>query len=199
MFDRVGQELINLYPLPNANNPALGYNYTSEPVRSLNEGKFDIRVDENISTKDTLFARFSYDQASPMCPAARPDSPNRALLPATRASQNHARNAAISETHLFSPNTVNQMSFGFNRIFDYITSQGTGSCISHDARDSRRQLGWQQLRSDIGGDEYLLVARRPRLYAVRGRHERLDVLRFAGHGSGQPRHPGWVSAIERIS
>ena len=23
---------------------------------------------------------------------------------------------------------MNQISFGFNRIFDYITSQGTGSC-----------------------------------------------------------------------
>src|ERR1700723_1186308 len=43
-IDRVGQELINLYPLPNANNPALDYNYTSEPVRSLNAGKFYIRA-----------------------------------------------------------------------------------------------------------------------------------------------------------
>src|SRR5208283_2550694 len=39
----------------------------------------------------------------------------------------HARNAAISETHVFSPTTVNQFSAGYNRIFDYITSQGTGS------------------------------------------------------------------------
>lgn len=37
---------------------------------------------------------------------------------------------AIGETHIFSPVTVNQFSFGYNRIFDYITSQGTGSCES---------------------------------------------------------------------
>ncbi len=129
-FDRVGQELINLYPLPNANNPALDYNYASEPVRSLNEGKFDIRVDENISAKDTLFARFSYDQAESFVPGGAPGFAEQGAFASNQSIQNHARNAAISENHLFSPNTVNQMSFGFNRIFDYIKSQGTGSCVS---------------------------------------------------------------------
>jgi hypothetical protein len=38
------------------------------------------------------------------------------------------RNAAISETHVFSPHTVNQLNVGYNRIFDFITSYGTGSC-----------------------------------------------------------------------
>jgi len=129
-FDRVGKELIDLYPLPNANNPALDYNYTSEPVRSLNEGKFDIRVDENLSSKDTLFARFSYDQAESYVPGGAPGFAEQGAFASNQSIQNHARNAAISETHLFSSSTVNQMSFGFNRIFDYITSQGTGSCIS---------------------------------------------------------------------
>jgi len=130
MFDRVGQELINLYPLPNANDPALDYNYTSEPVRSLNEGKFDIRVDENITSNDTLFARFSYDQAESYVPGGAPGFAEQGAFASNQSIQNHARNAVISETHLFSPTTVNQMSFGFNRIFDYITSQGTGSCYA---------------------------------------------------------------------
>ncbi len=129
-FDRVGQQLINLYPLPNANNAALGYNYVSEPVRSLNEGKFDIRLDENISAKDTLFARFSYDQATSYVPGGAPGFAEQGAFASNQGVANHARNAAISETHVFSPTTVNQMSFGFNRIFDYITSQGTGTCIS---------------------------------------------------------------------
>jgi hypothetical protein len=130
MFDPVGQKLINLYPLPNANNAALGYNFVSEPVRSLNEGKFDIRLDENLSSKDTLFARFSYDQAESYVPGGAPGFAEQGAFASNQSIQNHARNAAISETHLFSPTTVNQMSFGFNRIFDYITSQGTGSCYA---------------------------------------------------------------------
>ena len=43
---------------------------------------------------------------------------------------NHARNIALGETHVFSANMVNQATFGYNRIFDYITSQGTGTCAS---------------------------------------------------------------------
>jgi Carboxypeptidase regulatory-like domain len=128
LINPIGQKLINLYPLPNANNPALGYNYVSEPVKSLDEGKFDIRLDENLSSKDTLFARFSYDQATSYLPGGAPGFAEQNAFGSNQSIANHARNAAISETHLFSPSTVNQMSFGFNRIFDYITSQGTGSC-----------------------------------------------------------------------
>lgn len=130
LINPIGRELINLYPLPNANNPALGYNYVSEPVRKLNEGKFDVRLDENISANDTLFARFSYDQAGSYVPGGAPGFAEQGAFASNQSIINHARNAAISETHLFSPSTVNQISFGFNRIFDYITSQGTGSCYA---------------------------------------------------------------------
>ncbi|HTB20147.1 MAG TPA: carboxypeptidase-like regulatory domain-containing protein [Bryobacteraceae bacterium] len=130
LIDPVGQQMINLYPLPNANNAALGYNYVSEPVRSLDEGKFDIRLDENLSSKDSLFARFSYDQATSYVPGGAPGLAEQGPFASNQGILNHGRNAAISETHLFSPSTVNQVSFGFNRIFDYISSQGTGSCLS---------------------------------------------------------------------
>ena len=83
-----------------------------------------------ISASDSLFARFSYDQATSYVPGGAPGFAEQGAFASNQSIANHARNAAISETHLFSPNTVNQMSFGFNRIFDYITSQGTGSCIS---------------------------------------------------------------------
>ncbi len=129
LINPIGQKFINLYPLPNANNAALGYNYVNEPVRKLDEGKFDLRLDENLSSKDTLFARFSYDQATSYVPGGSPGFAEQNPFGSNQGILNHARNAAISETHVFSPTTVNQVSFGFNRIFDYITSQGTGSCL----------------------------------------------------------------------
>jgi hypothetical protein len=131
LISPIGRAFTNLYPLPNAYNPALQYNYVSEPVRSLNEGKFDIRLDENLSAKDTLFMRFSYDQAESHVPGGAPDLAEQGSFASNQGIINHARNAVISETHLFSPTTVNQMSFGFNRIFDYITSQGQGSYASN--------------------------------------------------------------------
>jgi len=130
LINPIGRALINLYPLPNANNPALGYNYVSEPVRKLDEGKFDIRLDQNLSSKDTVFGRFSYDQAQSYVPGGAPGLAEQGAFASNQSIGNHARNAAISETHIFSPRTVNQFSAGFNRVFDYIASQGDGTCYA---------------------------------------------------------------------
>jgi carboxypeptidase family protein len=126
----IAQQMINLYPLPNASNASSGYNFVNEPVRALNETKFDIRVDHNISASDNIYSRFSYDQANSVVPGGGgPGSFAEAnAFGSNQIIINHARNVTISETHVFSPNTVNQISGGYNRIFDYISSQGSGSC-----------------------------------------------------------------------
>jgi len=129
LFNNIGSQMIGLYPLPTPGYDVNGNNFQSEPVRSLYETKFDVRVDQNFSTADSLFARFSYDQANSYVPGgaagffaeANAFGSNQGII-------NHARNVAIGETHIFSPVSVNQLSFGYNRIFDYITSQGTSTC-----------------------------------------------------------------------
>ena len=128
LIPSISKSLVNLYPLPNANNSALGYNYVNEPVRSLNEGEFDVRLDHNFSDKDTAFARFSYDQATSYVPGGAPGFAEQGAFASNQGILNHARNIALSETHVFTPSTVNQINAGYNRIFDYISSQGTGSC-----------------------------------------------------------------------
>jgi hypothetical protein len=130
LLDPIGAGFINLYPLPNANRT--GANFVNSPVRSLNETKFDIRLDHTFSSADNVFGRFSYDNAVSYVPGGGGIG---ALVEATAFGSNqgiinHARNIAVGETHVFSPTTVNQFTFGYDRIFDYITSQGTGSCDS---------------------------------------------------------------------
>jgi Carboxypeptidase regulatory-like domain len=128
LIDPIGQQLMNLYPLPNANNQTLGYNYVSQPVRRLNEGEFDIRLDHNFSAKDSMFARFSYDQATSFVPGGSPGFSEAAPFASTQSILNHGRNVALAETHVFSPTTVNQVTGGYNRIFNYITSFGSYTC-----------------------------------------------------------------------
>ena len=128
LVNPIGQAMINLYPLPNANNPGQGYNYVNEPVRRLNEGEFDIRLDHNFSSKDLMFARFSYDQAYSFVPGGSPGFAEQGAFASSEVIDNHGRNAALSETHIFSERTVNQFSIGFNRISNYFTSYGTGTC-----------------------------------------------------------------------
>ena len=123
-----GQGMINLYPHTNANIPGLGVNFTSVPVRRLNEGEFDIRLDHNFSNKDSVFGRFSYDQATSFVPGGSPGFAEQGAFASTQDITNHGRNAAISETHIFSPNNINQFTFGFNRIFNIILSFGDKSC-----------------------------------------------------------------------
>jgi len=148
LVNSIGASLLNFYPVPNANNAAQGFNFLSEPVRALDETKFDIRLDHTLSAGDTLFARFSYDDAVSYIPGgftggfaeANAFGSNQGII-------NHARNIAIGETHVFSPTTVNQASFGYNRIFDYITSQGTGSCASAKLNIPGANLGCSGLGS----------------------------------------------------
>jgi hypothetical protein len=122
----IGAKIMRLYPTPNAS--AAGYNYINEPVRKLNEGTWDIRLDHNISNKDSVFGRFSYDQATNFVPGGSPTWTEQNAFGSNQYIDNHGRNAALSETHVFSANTINQVTFGYNRIFNHILSFGTGSC-----------------------------------------------------------------------
>ena len=130
LIDPVGQKMINLYP--NASNTfgPLGTNYTNVPVRSLGENEFDIRVDHNFSPKDSMFARFSYDQATSFVPGGSPGFAEQSAFASTQNITNHARNIAVSETHVFSERSVNQLNLGYNRIFNHILSFGDKTCES---------------------------------------------------------------------
>src|SRR5438477_6112354 len=56
MINPTGQAMMNFYPTANTSNAAQGFNFTNIPVRRLNEGEFDVRVDHNFSSKDSAFA-----------------------------------------------------------------------------------------------------------------------------------------------
>jgi hypothetical protein len=129
MINPIGAQVIKLYPAPNA-NPAGGFNYENQPTRKLNEGTFDVRFDHNFSSKDSIFARFSYDQATNFVPGGSPTWSEANAFGSNQHIENHGRNAVATETHVFSPNLINQFTAGYSRIFNHILSFGTGSCES---------------------------------------------------------------------
>src|SRR5713226_6803804 len=129
LFNAAGKGVLGLYPTSNASNPALGFNFINEPTRKLNEGEFDVRLDHNFSSKDSVFARFSYDQAFSFVPGGVADGfAEQGAFASTQNITNHGRNVAISETHVFSDRNINQVTVGFNRIFNHILSFGDRSC-----------------------------------------------------------------------
>jgi hypothetical protein len=154
LFDRVGKAMMSIYPVPNANNPTAGYNYVSEPVRKLNETKFDARVDHTFSNSDNGFARFSYDQAYSFVPGGAPGLAEANAFGSNETLINHGRNAAIGESHIFSAKTLNQASFGYDRIFDYIASAGNYTCESAILGIPHADLGCSASGTPVAGGEY---------------------------------------------
>ncbi len=126
LVNSIGLSVAQLYPAPNASGT--GYNYVNSPVRKLNEGTWDVRLDHNFSSKDSIFGRFSYDQATNYVPGGSPTWSEANAFGSNQFINNHGRNAVLTETHIFSPNLINQAMFGFSRIFNHILSYGTGTC-----------------------------------------------------------------------
>jgi hypothetical protein len=123
VINPIGAAVAALYPAPNVPGNS-SYNYATQPTRKLNEGTWDIRVDHNFSNKDSIFGRFSYDQATNFVPGGSPTWAAENAFGTNQEIDNHGRNASLTETHVFSPTTINQFNAGFNRIFNHILSFG---------------------------------------------------------------------------
>ena len=111
--DPLGQKLMALFPAPNANGS--GYNYVSNPVLQQSRNQGDIRVDQVFSEKDNAFYRFSMSRSPTLIPSPLPGLADGGGFFAGIQSFN-GYNAAISETHVFSPTRVNELRLGFNRL-----------------------------------------------------------------------------------
>jgi Carboxypeptidase regulatory-like domain/TonB dependent receptor-like, beta-barrel len=113
LIDPLASRLAALYPHPNTTIG--GGNFLTEPEKQESQNNFDIRVDQNFSSSDTFFARFSYEDQ----PSYIPPPFNNALDGGSFADgyqDDSYRSVAISETHLFRPTLVNEFRLGYNRI-----------------------------------------------------------------------------------
>jgi hypothetical protein len=152
LINSAGQGLLNIYPAPNASGGS--YNYVNEPVRVLNETKFDIRLDETLTAKDNLFGRFSYDQAFSFAPGGAPGLAEANAFGSNENLINHARNAGIGWSHVFADNTLNQATFGYDRIFNYIDSQGNFTCGSALLGIPNANTGCSPTGTPLAGGSY---------------------------------------------
>jgi hypothetical protein len=156
LINGVGQAMINIYPRPNVNagDSNASYNYVNEPVRSLNETKFDVRLDETLTDKDNLFARFSYDQAFSFVPGGAPTLAQSNPFGSNENLINHGRNIGVGWSHVFSASTLNQATLGYDRIFDYIASLGNFTCESAILGIPNADLGCSSNGTPVTGGSY---------------------------------------------
>ncbi|HYU47802.1 MAG TPA: TonB-dependent receptor, partial [Terriglobales bacterium] len=87
--DPTGLAMIQLYPQTNVINTSTLTNFSDVPVRKLDEGEFDVRLDHTFSSKDSVFARFSYDQANSFVPGGSPGFAEAGAFASTQNISNH--------------------------------------------------------------------------------------------------------------
>lgn len=103
--------LISLYPLPNASLPA--GNYNAPLAIRLNDYQFHVRTDHNLSERDVVTVRVSWnlnDQTYLINRFGGPYIPGFPLLNPERTA-----NATIGYLHTFGPGLVNEARVGVNR------------------------------------------------------------------------------------
>jgi len=105
--------LLNLFPLPNGPNLGGGVGeLVTTATRQTHEDFASARIDRYLSPRDSLFARFTFDDGG----LKDPYPITGAYLPEYyQLSQGQNRYATVQETKVLSPRDVNSLRIGFNR------------------------------------------------------------------------------------
>jgi hypothetical protein len=120
-FDKVGVNLLQVFPLPNL--PGLVNNLRLNNLSVQTQDAWDGRVDHVFSEKDSIFGRYTYAGADLTLPHDLPVEKNGVLNPiafvGTGQRVNHAPSTqgTIQEIHSFTPALVNQVAVGYTRWF----------------------------------------------------------------------------------
>ncbi|WP_263408567.1 TonB-dependent receptor [Terriglobus tenax] len=120
---RVGQTLMNYYPLPNiAGDPRTGQNnFFATSTQDNRIDSWDVRLDARLRHNQTLFGRYSDrfydDNPQPFFPAAISKAENRI------EQRNWMRNFVVGYTATPKPNLVYDVRIGFARaLYDYLNA-----------------------------------------------------------------------------
>ncbi len=108
------------YVIPSPQTSSSGVNYTAVVPGRYNEDQFNTNFDFNLRTADRLSMKFFFSNSNQDVPFFGASVPG---FPVVRAFQN--RNLAIAETHIFSPQAINQFRFGFSRLAGQDDAGGT--------------------------------------------------------------------------
>jgi Carboxypeptidase regulatory-like domain/TonB dependent receptor len=122
-----GANILNLYQKyasPNVPGAATANNFLFNPERSVTEDAFDVKVDHQFSDADSAFIRYSQARDSISQPGILPVPLVGAII--CGPAQDPAHQAVISETHIFTPTTINSARFGWSRFFVFAQNWDAG-------------------------------------------------------------------------
>ena len=112
----VAAKLLALFPAPDTNGTGIVNNFADAPILTQQSDAFDVRVDQNFSSKDELFVRGSYALQPEIIPAPCPTLAECGVSATVGTQNTNIEGVALGETHIFSPTLVNELRIGYNRI-----------------------------------------------------------------------------------
>ncbi len=115
MHDAVGLNILNIYPLPNRNAETTN-NYLSNPVRSIDGERFDIKIDHILSDSNNMFVRYSYSDDDLIEPSFLPAPAVGAGPGVPGPADQPVDQVVVSDTHLVSPTKINELRVGWTRL-----------------------------------------------------------------------------------
>jgi Carboxypeptidase regulatory-like domain/TonB dependent receptor len=114
-LDPLALRLAALYPAAGPIDPNTGNNFLANPVRRETRNNFDARVDQKFSDKDNAFVRFSIENQPSFIPGTFGGLADGGGF--FSGDENFSyRSVAISETHVFRPDLINEFRLGYNRV-----------------------------------------------------------------------------------
>lgn len=107
----VTRKLFTLYPLPNAGDLTTIHdaNYIDNRDNSYNSNQYDIRVDHYLTSKQSMYARWTWLDTST-------NTPKPLALPSGTAAEN-SKMFVVSHNYTLKPTLLNEFRFGFS-LFD---------------------------------------------------------------------------------
>ncbi len=131
----VGLAYLNQFPNPNISgaNPATNDNNFRGPQQNLtHQDDYDARVDFNITSKDSVFARYSLGDDflanTPWLVGA--NNPQHFLPSGNGTNPQRPRQVAVGYTHIFSPNILNEFHYGYTRPYYGYQQPGFGVAMA---------------------------------------------------------------------
>jgi hypothetical protein len=161
-WDPVARNILNqLYPAPNTAGTRGGNgqptnNYLINPTLERQDNQFDGKIDHKLSENNRFFVRYSYQKTHRLLPATLPHGDAGATFGAGDGNIK-AQGAAFNDTHVFSPNVINEFRFGWTSIKFFMTpvDYGTNPAAAvglpginlNEATSGMTQLIFQNIRN----------------------------------------------------
>ncbi len=108
-LDPVAQKFLPFFHDPNAVDPAGRPVYANPTPYRRTDNQYDARLDYNISNKDMVFARYMLGTGNQFLPGP--------FDPFNSAQLFRGHNFVVGWTHVFNPNTINDLRVGYQRNY----------------------------------------------------------------------------------